>query len=364
MSHSSFRGFVHMKYTAVFAFVLTAALTTQAQNSGGAGSAGGSAQGAAASPPQSSSGAGNQSGSSSTSLPPGLSNREQLPPGLNQREQLPPGLDRRSSQTLDGSTSAQGAGNEIQSTNSGSGYGVAGTNQSGLNPMPPLVDTNRLSNTNDSGSSTQANTGWESRSRMGMTNTSTTVARDQAITQADRRLLVQVRRAVQSRLPSASAAYAPVHFVVNNGVVTLAGEVAEAQQKQEILTIVQGQPGITRVVDQIQVSSSGSSSTSAVGAAGDTSGVAHGGATNRFGLTNRITAPQPLLRGTNGLSDATNGSPGSLTNGTVNHINTNSQGLPPGLEKHDTLPPGLEKRDSLPPGLEKRGSESGTEKQE
>jgi hypothetical protein len=139
-----------------------------------------------------------------------------------------------------------------------------------------------------------------------MTNTSTTVARDQAITQADRRLLVQVRRAVQSRLPSARAAYAPVHFIVNNGVVTLVGEVAEAQQKQEVVTLVQGLPGITRVVDEIQVTSSDSLSTSSVGAAGDTSGVAHGGATNRFGLTNRISAPQPLLRGTNGLSDATN----------------------------------------------------------
>lgn len=78
---------------------------------------------------------------------------------------------------------------------------------------------------------------------------------DQAITIPDQRLLVQIRSRVTPVLRSAmpGLAFMPVHFLVQQNVVTAVGQVVTEPQKQEIVALVQQTPGVVTVVDKLTV---------------------------------------------------------------------------------------------------------------
>ena len=79
------------------------------------------------------------------------------------------------------------------------------------------------------------------------------VFRDQALTPADQSLLVTLRQTVQTQLGITATGTMPVHFVIDNGVVTLFGTVPSADESQRILLLAQQTAGVTQVVDHLRV---------------------------------------------------------------------------------------------------------------
>ena len=75
---------------------------------------------------------------------------------------------------------------------------------------------------------------------------------DRAVTQSDQSLLVRIRQTVEPRV-QAKGPWTPVHFDVQNGVVTLIGTVETVEIKQQVEALVQLTPGVVRVVDQLVV---------------------------------------------------------------------------------------------------------------
>lgn len=265
--------------------MMMTALAGYSQTSGGQGGTGqGTTQPNPANPP-------------GQTLPPGLEKREQLPPGLQGREQLPPGLATRTNQT-----------GRPPPRNGLPGTGAL-TNDFG-------AGTNRLGNTNAFASVTNQNN-LQQTSRPGETNrvfsvtNSTPIFQDQAFTPADARLLTQIRQAVVGQIRTVGV-LSPVHFIVRDGVVTLVGVLPRDEERQRLVTIVQGVPGVVRVIDQIQVGGgAGAQTTTGVGAGVQpTTGVGvNSGLTNQFGgragtfgtnfpPTSRTNAPNRIF-GTN-----------------------------------------------------------------
>lgn len=78
---------------------------------------------------------------------------------------------------------------------------------------------------------------------------------DQAVTIPDQRLLVQVRlrAAPVMGAMAPSLGFMPVHFLVQQNVVTVVGEVVAEPQKQQIIELVQQTPGVVQVVDKLTV---------------------------------------------------------------------------------------------------------------
>jgi osmotically-inducible protein OsmY len=90
--------------------------------------------------------------------------------------------------------------------------------------------------------------------------------RDQAVTQSDQVLLGQVRQSVQSlqtRLQAATGASTPLHFDVANGVVTVMGTVDNAAAKQQIESMIQKNPGVVSVLDQLRTTAEANSAITA-----------------------------------------------------------------------------------------------------
>jgi hypothetical protein len=112
------------------------------------------------------------------------------------------------------------------------------TNQFGTNLTPTGGATNRILGTNN----------------FGLTNSTSAILRDQAITPTDRQLLTQLRASVLGGNVSAQqAASAPVHFIIANGVVRLVGEVPTMEQRQQVETTVQQVPGVVRIFNALNV---------------------------------------------------------------------------------------------------------------
>ena len=182
-------------------------------------------------------------------LPPGLQNREQLPPGLQNREQLPPGLQNRTAASVTNQVGRFGTNLNRFGTNL---YGSV-TNQLNQYGM-----TNRFSSTNSNS----------------LTNESSAAMQDRALTPTDQRLLVQIRQAIRP-MTTPGRAWAPVYFIANRGVVTVAGQLPDAQQKQQLVTVLRRIPGVLRIVDNIEINvPSGSTLGSAPPQAQSGSGVA------------------------------------------------------------------------------------------
>lgn len=234
--------------------------------------------------------------------------------------------------------------------------------------------------------------------------------RDRARTPADQALLVRVQQtvqAVQARFQGASP-WTPVHFAVDDGVVTLIGRVPDASVEEQLEGVVQRVPGVTGIVDQLTIPGGGGSSVAGTEDQGlllrirqtvlpqiEVAGtpvpinfnVQQGVVTINGVLPNvaqkrQITAlvrqvpgvvqvnnqvsvnasgvsgvlPSGVQAGTmpqnNIRSPGSSTSPGMMNNTLTPTGRTNAVGLPPGLQNQNPLPPGLENRTQLPPGLQ------------
>jgi BON domain-containing protein len=87
------------------------------------------------------------------------------------------------------------------------------------------------------------------------TNQNALAIQDRAVTSTDQTLLITLRRTVETTLQIKASPWMPVHFDINNGVVTLFGTIETANQKQQVVTTVQQTPGVARVIDQLVVGS-------------------------------------------------------------------------------------------------------------
>lgn len=203
---------------ALLAIVITCGANAQTSGGGASGSAGAAAaSGTPATMP------------AAPAPPPGLINRNQLPPGLQNRP-LPPGLSNRfAARSNFLATNQFGINSNLQSTNQ---FGMT-TNEeaesNGFSPTGAASGTNQLN--------------------------SNLVFQDEAETPADQSLLVTLRQKVQVQLGITRPAAMPVHFVIDDGVVTLVGFVPTADESQRVLLLAQQTAGVVQVIDRLQIGS-------------------------------------------------------------------------------------------------------------
>ncbi|HZR17092.1 MAG TPA: BON domain-containing protein [Verrucomicrobiae bacterium] len=76
---------------------------------------------------------------------------------------------------------------------------------------------------------------------------------DTAITPADQALLGQLQQTVVARVQG-SGSWAPLHFQVQNGVVTVLGAVPSVAQQQQVEAAVQQTPGVVAVINKLTAS--------------------------------------------------------------------------------------------------------------
>jgi len=188
--------------------------------------------------------------------PPGLQPRQQLPGGLRP-SQIPPGLNRIPVTNQFGVVTNFTFTNEFGSL----------SNELGLITNEFGVVTNMLQGlsnqfgafTNQFGASTNLSpTGASGTNRLFETNSffatnqNGLVFQDQAISQFDRTLLIRIRATVLPRLRTTSP-FAPVHFLLNQGAVTLVGFIISIEERQQVLTSVQAVPGVANVIDNMMM---------------------------------------------------------------------------------------------------------------
>jgi hypothetical protein len=196
--------------------------------------------------------------------------------------------------------------------------------------------------------------------RLGSLVTNMSTMQDVASTTADQRLLLQIKARVQPLLQTSTtgAPILPVHFVLQDNVITLIGEVPSEAQRQQIVTVVERSPGVVRVVDQLRVNPLPIGSTATPGSAvGIPNKIGFGGSnsfglalTNRVPITSNFATPGGI---TNAMGAITNLTPTGRTNA-ANPIFGTNLALPAGGQNRQELPPGLERREGLPPGLSQR----------
>jgi hypothetical protein len=79
------------------------------------------------------------------------------------------------------------------------------------------------------------------------------VMQDQAVTPSDRVLLTTLSQGVRVTLGITPNGGIPVHFLINNGTVTVVGTVQSSAQSQAVLSQVQQTPGVLSVVNDMHV---------------------------------------------------------------------------------------------------------------
>lgn len=86
---------------------------------------------------------------------------------------------------------------------------------------------------------------------------------DRGFSPADRQLLFKVQQAASKQLgrTPANGMQLPVHFSIQNGVVSIMGQVFSQDNKQGLLAAVQNTPGVVRVVDNVSVVAHGQAMT-------------------------------------------------------------------------------------------------------
>jgi osmotically-inducible protein OsmY len=223
----------------IMSSILASALvhgSSQTSGGGGGGASGGASGSGGGATANGSVSTGNGAQNNTTvnpNLAPGLQNRQQLPPGLQNRQQLPPGLAMRTNNV--GVFSNQ----------------MAFTNQAAF--------TNQFaSRTNRFGSDTNLSpTGRFGTNRFSGTNHfrprdfDRDRFRDEASTPSDRTLLIQIKQTIITQISVSGVAgagtWVPIHFRIHSGRVSLMGLVANAQQAQQIQSMVSQMPGVVGV---------------------------------------------------------------------------------------------------------------------
>src|SRR3954454_24912359 len=79
---------------------------------------------------------------------------------------------------------------------------------------------------------------------------STSLMKDQAVSESDRPLLTQIRQTVFGQVDATDS---PVHFILLNGAVRLVGVVPSMQEKRRIELAVEQVPGVSRVYNALSV---------------------------------------------------------------------------------------------------------------
>jgi osmotically-inducible protein OsmY len=79
------------------------------------------------------------------------------------------------------------------------------------------------------------------------------VVPDQAVTPTDRILLTSLSQGVRASLGIEPNGNSPVHFLIQNGTVTVTGTLQSTAQTQAVLTRVQQTPGVLSVIDDMHV---------------------------------------------------------------------------------------------------------------
>ena len=179
----------------------------------------------------------------------GMEQRGQLPRELQtQQENSRPGLGQSTTPNVAGTN--QFVFNTNQSGNGYSNRFGFITNQfsGGSNGFRAMInDSNNLTPTGRSN--------WMNRynaTNQYATSNQFSLTTDQAVTVNDRTLLVQIKQSLEATI-SAGGSALPVHFRVDNGVVTVVGMVPTTAEAQQIYSVVQRTPGVTRVVSGLQI---------------------------------------------------------------------------------------------------------------
>ena len=134
-------------------------------------------------------------------------------------------------------------------------FGIV-TNRFGIRPS--FVATNPLTPTG-AGTNRVFATNRFAATNFALTNASGVLLQDQAFTQTDRLLLVQIRQTVQTQIrtiagaPLVAGRWSPVHFVVRESTVTLIGFVTTIEERQRLISTVQGVPGVAQVIDNLEI---------------------------------------------------------------------------------------------------------------
>jgi len=79
------------------------------------------------------------------------------------------------------------------------------------------------------------------------------VVQDQAVTPSDRILLTTLSQGVRATLGIAPNGNTPVHFLIQNGTVTVTGTVQSTAQSEAVLAQVQQTPGVLSVINDMHV---------------------------------------------------------------------------------------------------------------
>jgi hypothetical protein len=146
-------------------------------------------------------------------------------------------------------------------TDSGANPSGGQTNQFGQNTNGFAQGNQFGASTNQGAPTPTAQAGFPSRvfatnnNGTAVSNRTTKLPGDQAISQADRALLTQIR---QTAFPNANAQAGlggsdSVNFVILNGQVRLVGTVPTMEEKARIEAIAQQSPGVVKVFNALQV---------------------------------------------------------------------------------------------------------------
>lgn len=127
--------------------------------------------------------------------------------------------------------------NPIQRNQVSPGVSMGMTNQFGMNTN--MQGTNNLSPTGATSGTNQMRNHFPRR--------------DHAETDNDRQLLIALRQNLLTQLGITSSEATPINFNINNGVVILIGFLPTADQCQHVAFMAQQTPGVSQVVNQLQV---------------------------------------------------------------------------------------------------------------
>jgi hypothetical protein len=148
---------------------------------------------------------------------------------INGQGRVQPGLTSQSTTTTTTNTTV-GATNGFSGTNTTADTGTNGASvTASVNPM-----TNGIANSN-------------------IDINGNVVLRDQAVTPSDKILLTTLSQGVVATLGITPNGNSPVHFMINNGTVTVVGTVQSSDQSQRVISQVQQTPGVLSVINDLHV---------------------------------------------------------------------------------------------------------------
>ncbi len=134
------------------------------------------------------------------------------------------------------------------------GTGQPGNSQSTPFDSPTGTATGTMSSNSVAGPATNQ---FPANTNMGNINSNqvnnATASQNQPISSGDRMLLTSLQQGLAAQLGTTPTGQLPVHFLINNGAVTLVGTVHSADESQRILARVQQTPGVLSVFNDLRV---------------------------------------------------------------------------------------------------------------